>query len=130
MRYVYACFIADGFLYADPEIHDADDDSPEGAGYWYSLRNGEVACPVCCEGQEPPPEGDCPECGGTGYTHGEPFTVERVIVTEEDADALVAACDTGDGYGNAGAWAEWCAKHGHKTVTVLDWSPEYARRDW
>lgn len=127
--YLYAAFIGDGFLYA---LETSDNDDPEDAGYWYSLRHQEVTCPVCCGdegGHLRARDGrpvTCPECHGSGVTEGEPFTVTRYgPVTEEQADAAELA-DQGDGYDNAAALHKWAVDHGIPSVDVVDWSPEYA----
>jgi DnaJ-class molecular chaperone len=69
---LYACYIGDGALYS-LEAHDGENDAPEGAGYWYSLRSQEVSCPGCHGGDEPPGDGACESCDGSGNDpHGEP----------------------------------------------------------
>jgi DnaJ-class molecular chaperone len=118
---IYAAFIGDGYLY---EVDAHDNDCPESAGYWYSLRNAEVDCPVCNGGMEPP-RGGCRECEGTGVTTGDAFAVARYEVPPGvDPDDLVAAIDGGgDGYERA----DILRRHAGEGTTVLEWEPE---RDW
>ena len=137
---VWAVVIADTCV--DMEYHtDGDNDSPDGTHYWYTYRNQEIECPKCGDGVlglwRPAQAAlgkalreRCPCCEGSGYVHGEAFTVMRwkapnVVLAHILGDEVDGSVDEPDA-----AYGQLQAKLGDP-IEVADYDPEHdVTGDW